>query len=560
MKESKDIKDRTLPFLLIQEKEKKEKEEAEKKEQLVSRPININTDVVKKSDNTVPTTEVIQPTIINQVNTTPLKDDKQIVESIPLVEKTRKEGETVVTTSTTTETPTDVTPVIVDMIPMSDKEVSIKTEEVQQERGSNTITTTATTKEATEEERPVIVDMIPISTEPVIIPVEEEKQVETESEEKEETTSTTLTTITPLSQEEQVHLTIIEEIKEFIDDDLKEVEDLAYKIEVLQEQEEDTVLVEEEERIKKELQELERKIEELRTRYEKLYEKLKIQNIEIIDNDILEISIKDYIEDTKEGQDTSKYFDQIEEVTIYIDILNRIIELDQAKDELSTKVDEKVEQFEEKEQSFEEAQDKKVDIEKINVDIETYNEIVRKSLEQLKEKMSRSTEISSRIETSSRRAINWGRILVAIVMLSQTPRIPPTPRGTYLRAGLVAVAIHLLLHATYRENTTRRINTITYTDFRQEILSSKEMLTESLKLIGTSFDELQQFKKMLEDEFGEYADQIPEYSKLIKSLIDLEKELQRQEEKANEYKKEIEERLEVNEEKIKRIEEYTTVE
>ena len=261
MKESKDIKDRTLPFLLIQEKEKKEKEEAEKKEQLVSRSININTDVVKKSDNPVPTTEVIQPTIINQVNTTPLNDDKQIVESIPLVEKTRKEGETVVTTSTTTVTPTDVTPVIVDMIPMSDKEVSIKTEEVQQEQGSNTITTTTTTKETTEKERPVIVDMIPISTEPVIIPANEEKQVETESEEKEEATSTTLTTITPLSQEEQVHLTIIEEIKEFIDDDLKEVEDLAYKIEVLQEQEqeEDTVLVEEEERIKKELQELERK-------------------------------------------------------------------------------------------------------------------------------------------------------------------------------------------------------------------------------------------------------------------------------------------------------------
>ena len=535
---SKNIKDRTLPTLLVKEKEKKEEEKNKQTEQLFRQPISINTTVIKKDENEniinltpTQTTETVKT--IPVVNQTPIQDDKKILDSIPLVEKDKKEGEITTTTTSTSITPEGVTPVVVDVIPISNKPVSIPTQETTQEKNEGTVTTTTT--ETSEE------------IEPVNITVTSQEE------------TTTLTPIVPLTHEEHVHLTIIEEIKEYIDDDLKEVEELAYKIEVLQEQEKDSALLEEQERIRKEIEELERRIDELRKRYEKLYEKLKLQNIQIIDNDILEISIKDYIEDTKEGQDTSKYFDQLEEVTVYLDLLNKIIEVDQEKDELSTKVDQKIDQYENRDQDFIEAQDKKVNINKINYDIEKYNEVVRKALEELEEKMNRSIEVSSKIETTSKRAINWGKILVAIIMLAQTPRIPPTPRGTYLRAALVAVAIHLLLTATYRETTTKKIDTITYTDFRKEIMSSKELLSESLKLIGTSYDELQQIKKMFEDEFGEFANVIPEYSKLVKSIIDLEKELQRQQEKANEYSKELDEKLEINEEKIKRIEEYTTV-
>ena len=108
-----------------------------------------------------------------------------------------------------------------------------------------------------------------------------------------------------------MHLAIIEEIKEYIDDDLKEIDEITYKIKELKEQEKEEVLLEKAEKIKKELEELIKRIEELRTKYEKIYGKIKIQDISVIDNDILEMSIKDYIEATKDGKDTSDFFNKI---------------------------------------------------------------------------------------------------------------------------------------------------------------------------------------------------------------------------------------------------------
>ena len=371
------------------------------------------------------------------------------------------------------------------------------------------------------------------------------------NEQKEESTSL-------LSKDEKIQIAIIEEIKEYIDDDLKEIDELSYKINALKDKEEDEVLLEEAKKIKKELEELIKLIELFRQKYENIYNKIKIQDLKVIDNDILEISIKDYINSAKDGKDTSDFFNKIEEVVIYLDVLNKIIDIDKNKDELEIKVDEKIDLFEERDKDFEETLDSKAKIEDINYDIEKYNDIVKSALEDLERKMSNSTEINSRIETTTRRAINFGRIIAAAVMLAQTPHIPPTPRGILLRTGLVGAAIHLLLNSVYTETTSRRIDTITYIDFNREILNNKEIIAESLKMIGTSYDELQQVKKMFEEEFEEYAKDIPEYAELIKNIMELEKELQRQEEKTNEYSNELDEKLKLNNEKIKTIEEYVS--
>ena len=65
------------------------------------------------------------------------------------------------------------------------------------------------------------------------------------------------------------------------------------------------------------------------------------------------------------------------------------------------------------------------------------------------------------------------------------------------------------------------------------------------------FNDLRPLYPGWEKEFKEYANEIPEYAMLIKNIIDLEKELQRQEEKAYIYSKEIDEQLNENYEKVK---------
>ncbi len=466
------------------------------------------------------------------------EENKVNIPSIPLEEKELPKTEPVVEQVKVPE----ITPVEPTIIPVKDT----KKDTIIIGGNEKTATTTTTTTTTTEVE-PTIIEVTP-----VVIPTEEQVHVEQVPVKQKP-----LEEIVPLSKEELTHLAIIEEIKEYLDDDLKEINELAYKIKVLKEQEEDEVLLKEQEEIKRQLELLIQRIEELRKKYEELYVKIKAKDISLIDNDVLEISIKDYIEDTKEGQDTSQYFDQIVEVSYYLDLLNKIIEVDQAKDELSVEVDQKIDRFEERDQDFEEAQDQAVDIDKINYDIKLYNETVSKALEQIEREMHSSTEVSRRVETTTNRAINFGRIIAATIMLAESPRIPPTPTGSLLRGGLVGLAIHLLLHATYNETTTRRITTITYKDFKQDILKGQEIITQSLKLIGTSYEELEEIKKKFDEEFSEYANQIPEYAKLIKDLIDLEKELQRQEEQAYRYQKQLDEQLVENETKVKKIEEIT---
>ena len=502
MKKDKNIKDRILPFLLRKENKKSET----KKEQVISSQSN-----EVKIEETIETTQTEEEPIIHRV--------EEVLNNSTLTQVTEQEQKK--------DTSNKI--ITIKKVEASNKAIEHKKIKEQDKTIESVIGTIISTPL---KQTPILEDK-----EKKIIPKDEIKPI-----------------ITPLSQNEKMHLAIIEEIKEYIDDDLKEIDEITYKIKELKEQEKEEVLLEKAEKTKKELEELIKRIEELRIKYEKIYGKIKIQDISVIDNDILEMSIKDYIEATKDGKDTSDFFNKIEEVVVYLDVLNKIIDVDKEKDELEVKVDEKIDLFEERDQDFEEAMDSKVNIEKINFDIEKYNEIVKSALSDLETKMSKSTEINTRIETTQRRAINFGRIIAASIMLAQTPHIPPTPRGMLLRTGLVAAAIHLLLNATYTETTTRKINTVTYIDFKNEILTNKELITDSLKMIGPSFDELQQVKKMFEDEFEEYARDIPEYQELIKNIIDLEKELQRQEEKANEYSNELDEKLKINNEKIKTIE------
>ena len=494
MEDNKNIKKRVLPFLL-----KKEKQVLEEKKNINEVPISvdINTDVSKVTEDTTK-------------------------EKISI-----SKGSTSTTTSTTTtQEMQDVEPIISNLI--SEEEILIPTFE------EDYIIEKPTTIEKKE-----IVSSIPL------IPKEEAKIIETEAK-----TNNTIE-LEPLTKVELTHLAIIEEIKEYIDDELSELNEIASKIKVLKEDSEKGILLEEQQRIQRELEQLIKRIEELRKKYDKLYGKLQIDNIKIIDNDVLEISIKDFIEDTKEGQDTSKYFDQIEEVTYYLDILDKLVEVDNDKDQLTKDVDEKIDLFEQRDEDFEQAQDEFIELDKINTEIDKYNAIVSKAIDELEEKLDQSVEITRRTETTTRRAVNFGRILAATYMLARSTTIPPTPRGNFIRGTLVGVAVHLLLNSTYRETTTRTITHVDYTDLKQEILSSKDLVTESLKLIGNSFDELEEIKKNFEKEFKEYANEIPEYAMLIKNIIDLEKELQRQEEKAYIYSKEIDEQLNENYEKVK---------
>lgn len=353
-----------------------------------------------------------------------------------------------------------------------------------------------------------------------------------------------------------IEVAIIEEIDEFIKDEVSEINEIEYKIKVLNQKQEDAVLLEDIEKIRKELDELIKKLERIKKEFESYYKELNLKELDKIDNDILEVSIKDYIYDTKEGIDTSKYFDQIKQIDSYMDVINKLVELDIEKDKLDDKVDEKLDTFEIRDEEFEDLENSSIDLDKVNDEVDKLNYEIDKAIIDINKKIEETGEIERRIEESTRLTLNFNRIINGTVIAALSTYIPPTPLGRYFKLGMIANSAYLIMTSLQEETTRREIVNVTWDDYIKDIEDNQDLLNKSLDLVTDSLDRIEDIKSIFDSKFSEYKNQIPEYYDFIQNIIKIEKELERQEQEIKKYQTEMDETLDKNKEKVKTMEQF----
>lgn len=371
---------------------------------------------------------------------------------------------------------------------------------------------------------------------------------------KEETYEVPQNEIIELEKPELIKISIIEEIENILKNDQYDLKDIAYRIEVLQQQEKDEVLLENIEKIQKELDDLIRRFNQIKDRYSDLYGYISVKDMEFITGLGIGNAIKDYIGNGKEGLDTSKTLDQINEIKEFVEIINSVIEIEKKKDDVQGKVDEKLEIFGIRDEDFVKLQDQYANVELINAKVEKYNMEITSALVDIEAKIANSVDITRRIETTTSLIPDFNRIMEATILLASTKFLPPTPVGTLFKASLFVSAAHMMATALTPRTEQREVTTTTVTDYSTDIKIGKDNINSILDNIDSAFSEINYMKDVFEKEFREYACQIPEYDKLIQNIFNIERELSRQQVIAYNYSHDFDKALDKNNQKVKRYE------
>lgn len=357
-----------------------------------------------------------------------------------------------------------------------------------------------------------------------------------------------------LEKPELLQISIIEEIDNLLKNDSYDLRDIKYRIDVLNQQEKDEVLLENIEKIQKELEELIRRFEEIKKKYDYAYSNISIKDIAMINDLDIGFSISDYIGNGKDGLDNSTTLDQIHEIEEFIGIINDIIEVEKQKDIVQESIDGKLIDYSIRDEDFIKLQDQYADVESINSSLDKYNIEIDSILKDLNEKIANSTEITRRIEVTTEIVPDLNRMMQATMLIASSRLIPPTPAGNLFRASLFISAAHMLATAFTPRTEEREIVRTTVTDYSKDILINKDSIKDVLGNIEDAFSKINYMKDTFEKEFSEYRNQIPEYDSLIKNIFSIEKELTRQQSIAFDYSNKMDKALALNNEKVKKLE------
>ena len=354
---------------------------------------------------------------------------------------------------------------------------------------------------------------------------------------------------------ELVQISIIEEIDNLLKNDSYELRDIKYQIEVLSQEEKDEVLLENIEKIQKQLEELVKRFEEIKKKYDNAYTNIAIKDIDFINNLDLGFSISDYINSGKNGNLDISSIDEIHEIEQFINIINDIIEIEKQKDIIKESVDDKLVDYSIRDEDFIKLQDQYADVEAINARVDKYNLEINGIIKDMEEKLANSVDITRRIETTTKIVPDINRIVRATVLMASTNLIPPTPAGNLFRTTILLSAAHMMATAFVPQTEEKEIVKTTVIDYSKDILANRDSINGALDSIENAFGEINYMKDIFDKEFSQFKDQIPEYDELVKNIYSIEKELARQQDIAYEYSNKIDEVLNINDQKVKRIEE-----
>ncbi|MDD6879243.1 MAG: hypothetical protein PUD59_03320 [bacterium] len=350
--------------------------------------------------------------------------------------------------------------------------------------------------------------------------------------------------------EEKLQEIIIVQLEKMIKQDIKELEDFEYSIKILNEKEEDEVLLDETQKIKLEFKKLIDKFDKLKRKY---FSSDEFNFIEI-DDKIVEDLIVEYKDELKDKENVEIIKDDFKLINEYVSIIEKIVNIEKDKDEINLKIDEKLDKFEIRDEEFEKLKEDFVNIEEVNDFIDKFNRKQDTILNDLNEKIKKSENIQTRLETETSYITDFTKLIEAAIIVSLSKKIPRTFSGNILRTSLMLTAINSASKFIRKKETKKEIKTIKYTNYSKEIKNGIDLTKNMISQIDNSLVDIKDMKNKFKKEFSEYSSNIDEYKQLDKKLQELETELNNNKNIAKKYSERFEKTLKYNNQKVKKLE------
>lgn len=342
---------------------------------------------------------------------------------------------------------------------------------------------------------------------------------------------------------EIVEKEIINILEENIKDLTYELKKLDFDIHVIKKNIDNAKDKEELEIYEKQVNQLIEKLNKLKKQLLSLEKTFKFDYpIEFKDNYLIYL-VDEYKNKRKNEKELS---DKIEEEELFESIIDRIIDLENKKDEVAEKLDNKKNELTIQEDDLEKMKDEIINIDEISNNIKN---MISKQLDTIKDiesKVSETVHITERVETITK---SVKHSLLDLIILMNVFKHNISIKNNASCAVQAAIALELInkMCTPIKEQVT--VKETDLKDYDKMIKGCMDDTNKLLKLIKDNQNSLSSIRHIFEKDFKEYS-HLPNYKDVMNQLDDLNKKMEEAYEHTKKMNKEIEYQLEKNNAKV----------
>ena len=299
---------------------------------------------------------------------------------------------------------------------------------------------------------------------------------------------------------------------------------------------------------KREADDILNRLDVLIDKVKELKQKLDIPNSDKYDNSYIYQLVEEYVNEFNNNKAVSS----IKSSDLYIDISNKIKELEQEKDYLKKKTIQKKQQLdidEEKMKTLKEEQEQK---EKYNKKINEFTKKADEDLENINKKVNdlvhKNTEITIKLSRANNISNNLLLLIGAEMMI-------PTANSAKKVAVAATVGIYVLdklfRKDKYKKNIKEEISTV---DYSKEIEASLTSISKTILKLDENIYDIGRMIYLIENDYQDYKD-TNDFKNLLNNLYRIKNSLEEKKDNLIKIQNEEEKNLNKNNSKVKVLEE-----
>lgn len=346
-----------------------------------------------------------------------------------------------------------------------------------------------------------------------------------------------------------IDVALLLEIEKNVQQDYHQVNEIKYQLDVLN----DSTSYEELTQIQYELDKIVKELIDIKNKYKDL--NINLEDITIIQNTYIAPLLQEYKYKITNNITIDKSLKEIEDISTYTYIIDPLIKIEQDKKIIQEETNEKITTLVPRKEDFYELENQYLKTKGIDKQIDSYTNEINRLINDLDNKIKDSKEITSKINTTTYNIINSRKIINATLMLTAASFVPPTKIGNVFKIALLATATSMIASSFETKTRTTTTQITTYKDFEKEIRNGINNIDNVNNTISQAFLDIKDIKTIFEHTYMEHVDSIPEYKDFYNSVINLEKELIKQQHILEDYNKNMNDLLVENNIKVKKIEE-----
>ena len=282
---------------------------------------------------------------------------------------------------------------------------------------------------------------------------------------------------------------------------------------------------------------------------ELLKNKMMIENIEDYDDNYLYVLIQDYLKEFRDN----KIVDEVKNSDFYINISDRLEELEEKRDKLKDDIEKKMEEFELREVRFEDLQKDFYSIDKLNKELEDFQNEQKYLIDQLEAKMKNAVSVTEKTKYEFQAMDILTRRMMRLMAFQM---FLPGPKFTRGIATTGASYLHFLNRIINPPLVEKKYSVVTVQDYRKDLEYNLSSIDDASKMISKTSTQLDKMISEIKEKYADYLGVIPECDSLLNNLNRVKRDMKEKEYEMQKIRKEQELILEINNAKVKTMGEY----